>query len=151
MLALNRLLRLPSGNTAILPSPAFRYFGKLRIPRIFVLIKFKKNDKVNKLYSLQKIYGLHYSFFTHSIFKIFIIFFYWFFVLFSDFKCPICNKTVPSDDIECHLVMCLTRPRIGYNEDILTEDRGECPICFDDMNQGDTIARLPCLCVYHKR
>lgn len=29
VLALNRLLRLPSGNTAILPSPAFRYFGKI--------------------------------------------------------------------------------------------------------------------------
>lgn len=32
-----------------------------------------------------------------------------------DFKCPMCNKTVPSDDIECHVVICLTRPKIIYN------------------------------------
>lgn len=35
-------------------------------------------------------------------------------------------------------------------EDVLTEDKGECVICFEDLKQGDTIARLPCLCVYHK-
>ncbi|CDW58608.1 zf-RING 2 domain containing protein [Trichuris trichiura] len=69
---------------------------------------------------------------------------------FSDLKCPVCHKVVPSDDVECHLVMCLTRPRITYNEDLLSEDKGECVICLDDMNQGDTIARLPCLCIYHK-
>uniref|UniRef100_A0A1I8FE11 RING-type E3 ubiquitin transferase n=1 Tax=Macrostomum lignano TaxID=282301 RepID=A0A1I8FE11_9PLAT len=26
----------------------------------------------------------------------------------------------------------------------------ECAICLDDLSQGDTIARLPCLCIYHK-
>jgi len=36
-------------------------------------------------------------------------------------------------------------------EDVLTEDKGECVICLDDLRWGDTIARLPCLCVYHKR
>ena len=30
-------------------------------------------------------------------------------------KCPVCNKFVPPDDIECHLVVCLTKPRITYN------------------------------------
>lgn len=35
-------------------------------------------------------------------------------------------------------------------DDVLAEDKGECAICFEDMCQGDTIARLPCLCVYHK-
>lgn len=65
-------------------------------------------------------------------------------------KCPVCSKFIPPDDIECHLVVCLTKPRITYNEDILTEDKGECVICFDDLEQGDTIARLPCLCIYHK-
>jgi len=65
-------------------------------------------------------------------------------------KCPVCSKKIPSDDIECHLVMCLTKPRISYNEDVLSEDKGECVICFEDLLQGDTIARLPCLCVYHK-
>ncbi|XP_013408719.2 E3 ubiquitin-protein ligase ZNRF2-like [Lingula anatina] len=33
----------------------------------------------------------------------------------SGLKCPICSKLVLPDDIECHLVMCLTRPRISYN------------------------------------
>ncbi|KAA0709954.1 E3 ubiquitin-protein ligase znrf2 [Triplophysa tibetana] len=36
------------------------------------------------------------------------------------------------------------------SEDVLSRDCGECTICLDDMLQGDTIARLPCLCVYHK-
>jgi len=67
-----------------------------------------------------------------------------------DIKCPICNKTIPFDDVEYHLVVCLTRPKIAYNEEVLTEDRDECVICFDEMSHGDTIARLPCLCVYHK-
>lgn len=35
-------------------------------------------------------------------------------------------------------------------DDVLSQDSGECSICLDDMVQGDTIARLPCLCVYHK-
>lgn len=35
-------------------------------------------------------------------------------------------------------------------EDVLVEDKGECVICFEELEKGDTIARLPCLCVYHK-
>ncbi|KAL0271519.1 UNVERIFIED_CONTAM: hypothetical protein PYX00_008587 [Menopon gallinae] len=65
-------------------------------------------------------------------------------------KCPICAKFLLPDDIECHLVMCLTKPRLSYNEDVLSEDKGECVICLEDLTQGDTIARLPCLCIYHK-
>ncbi|KAJ1529650.1 hypothetical protein ONE63_006413 [Megalurothrips usitatus] len=65
-------------------------------------------------------------------------------------KCPVCSKFVLSDDIECHIVMCLTKPRLSYNEDVLTDDKGECVICLEDLSQGDTIARLPCLCIYHK-
>ncbi|XP_052815873.1 E3 ubiquitin-protein ligase znrf2-like [Mya arenaria] len=65
-------------------------------------------------------------------------------------KCPVCSKFVPPEDIECHLVVCLTKPRITYNDDVLTESKGECVICFDELDQGDTIARLPCLCIYHK-
>lgn len=71
-------------------------------------------------------------------------------VSFHGIKCPVCSKFVPPDDVECHLVMCLTKPRIIYNEDVLLEDKGECVICLDDLSQGDTIARLPCLCIYHK-
>ncbi|XP_060564585.1 E3 ubiquitin-protein ligase ZNRF2-like [Ruditapes philippinarum] len=69
---------------------------------------------------------------------------------FSGIKCPVCSKFISPDDIECHLVVCLTKPRITYNEDVLTENKGECVICFDELDQGDTIARLPCLCIYHK-
>ncbi|XP_075224970.1 E3 ubiquitin-protein ligase ZNRF1 [Lycorma delicatula] len=69
---------------------------------------------------------------------------------FNGIKCPVCSKFVMPDDIECHLVMCLTKPRLIYNEDVLTDDKGECAICLEDLTQGDTIARLPCLCIYHK-
>ncbi|XP_046992966.1 E3 ubiquitin-protein ligase ZNRF2 isoform X2 [Schistocerca americana] len=65
-------------------------------------------------------------------------------------KCPVCAKFVLPDDIECHLVMCLTKPRLSYNEDVLADDKGECVICLEDLQQGDIIARLPCLCIYHK-
>uniref|UniRef100_S4RU48 E3 ubiquitin-protein ligase ZNRF1 n=1 Tax=Petromyzon marinus TaxID=7757 RepID=S4RU48_PETMA len=69
----------------------------------------------------------------------------------SGLKCPICSKFVASDEVEAHLVMCLTKPHISYNEDVLAKDSGECPICLDDMDEGNTIARLPCLCIYHKQ
>jgi len=65
-------------------------------------------------------------------------------------KCPVCSKFVLPDDIECHLVMCLTKPRLSYNEDVLNDPKGECVICLEDLNPGDVIARLPCLCIYHK-
>lgn len=35
--------------------------------------------------------------------------------LISGIKCPVCSKFIPPDDIECHLVVCLTKPRITYN------------------------------------
>uniref|UniRef100_H2ZPM5 RING-type E3 ubiquitin transferase n=1 Tax=Ciona savignyi TaxID=51511 RepID=H2ZPM5_CIOSA len=67
-----------------------------------------------------------------------------------DAKCPMCGKMIPAEDVEVHFVMCLTKPRVTYNEDTLSTTMGECPICFDDLEEGSTIARLPCLCVYHK-
>lgn len=42
-------------------------------------------------------------------------------------------------DIDCHVA-----------EDVLSDDKGECVICLEELSQGDTIARLPCLCIYHK-
>lgn len=38
-----------------------------------------------------------------------------------------------------------------FPDDVLTKDAGECVICLEELLQGDTIARLPCLCIYHKR
>lgn len=72
-------------------------------------------------------------------------------VSFNGIKCPVCSKFVLPDDVECHLVMCLTKPRISYNDDVLLEDKGECVICLEELATGDNIARLPCLCIYHKR
>jgi len=69
----------------------------------------------------------------------------------NNVKCPVCSKKLQGDDIEEHLVMCLSRPRVTYNEDVLEVDKGECDICFDEMELGDNIARLPCLCIYHKK
>jgi hypothetical protein len=40
---------------------------------------------------------------------------------------------------------------VSISEDMLTEDKGECVICLEELIQGNTIARLPCLCIYHKR
>ncbi|OWK61640.1 E3 ubiquitin-protein ligase ZNRF1 [Lonchura striata] len=68
----------------------------------------------------------------------------------SGFKCPICSKSVASDEMEMHFIMCLSKPRLSYNDDVLTKDAGECVICLEELLQGDTIARLPCLCIYHK-
>ncbi|XP_056597416.1 E3 ubiquitin-protein ligase znrf2-like isoform X1 [Triplophysa dalaica] len=68
----------------------------------------------------------------------------------AGFHCPMCTKFVCSDEIDVHLLMCFSKPRLHYNEDVLSRDCGECSICLDDMLQGDTIARLPCLCIYHK-
>lgn len=70
--------------------------------------------------------------------------------LFGGFKCPVCSVFVSSDEMDLHLVLCLTKPRVTYNEDVLTKDAGECAICLEELQQGDTIARLPCLCIYHK-
>ncbi len=94
-----------------------------------------------------------------------------------DVKCPVCEVMIPHDDIDRHLVMCLTRPRIQYNgmfppfhsshcrfaslcqvstplfpptDETLIENKGECVICLEDMEEGHVIARLPCLCIYHK-
>ena len=81
-----------------------------------------------------------------------------------------CKKIIPADDVEAHIIMCLTKPKINYNgntpiltilrnfstiyfcsEDVLAEDKGECIICLENLEKDQTIARLPCLCIYHKQ
>uniref|UniRef100_A0A8B9DX38 RING-type E3 ubiquitin transferase n=1 Tax=Anser cygnoides TaxID=8845 RepID=A0A8B9DX38_ANSCY len=54
--------------------------------------------------------------------------------------------------IFCHLAFCfLTVQSCAlFSEDVLSKDTGECAICLEELQQGDTIARLPCLCIYHK-
>ncbi|XP_030631396.1 E3 ubiquitin-protein ligase znrf1 [Chanos chanos] len=65
-------------------------------------------------------------------------------------RCPFCSKPFPGGRIEDHLLSCLTSPPLPYNTDVLSKDSGECSICLEDLLQGETIARLACLCVYHK-
>ncbi len=38
-----------------------------------------------------------------------------FFFGMRDLKCFVCNKLIPADDVETHIMMCLTKPRITYN------------------------------------
>nr|XP_027201815.1 E3 ubiquitin-protein ligase ZNRF1-like isoform X2 [Dermatophagoides pteronyssinus] len=66
-----------------------------------------------------------------------------------DVKCSGCSKIILKDELQFHL-MCYKLP-FNYNEDVLTEDKGECVICLEDMLNGEKIARLPCLCIYHKK
>ncbi|KAM9738230.1 E3 ubiquitin-protein ligase znrf2-like [Menidia menidia] len=70
--------------------------------------------------------------------------------LLGGFHCPVCSKFMAADEIEKHLLVCFCKTRLTYNKDILARDSGECSICLEDLEQGDTIARLPCLCIYHK-
>ncbi|TSL47671.1 E3 ubiquitin-protein ligase ZNRF2 [Bagarius yarrelli] len=65
-------------------------------------------------------------------------------------RCPFCTRMYPGGCIEEHLLTCLTSPALPYNTDVLSKDSGECCICLEELLQGDTIARLACLCVYHK-
>lgn len=47
------------------------------------------------------------------------------FILFSSlsgFKCPICSKSVASDEMEMHFIMCLSKPRLSYNGKCLAGD-----------------------------
>ncbi|RVE60983.1 hypothetical protein OJAV_G00166130 [Oryzias javanicus] len=68
----------------------------------------------------------------------------------GNIRCPFCSKPFPGGRIEDHLLSCLTSPTLPYNTDVLSKDSGECSICLEDLVQGETIARLACLCVYHK-
>ncbi|XP_061587903.1 E3 ubiquitin-protein ligase ZNRF2 [Cololabis saira] len=68
----------------------------------------------------------------------------------GNIRCPFCSKPFPGGRIEDHLLNCLTSPPLPYNTDVLNKDSGECSICLEDLVQGETIARLACLCIYHK-
>lgn len=47
-------------------------------------------------------------------------------------------------------ILCLLILHEISTEDVLNDPKGECVICLEDLNAGDVIARLPCLCIYHK-
>lgn len=79
----------------------------------------------------------------------------------SGIKCPVCSKFVLSDDIECHIVMCLTKPRLSYNGSYFKYLRprsstlkygtplGPCPLCvaqglFSNENLSSPVQQRMC-------
>uniref|UniRef100_A0A914C0K8 RING-type E3 ubiquitin transferase n=1 Tax=Acrobeloides nanus TaxID=290746 RepID=A0A914C0K8_9BILA len=68
-----------------------------------------------------------------------------------ELECPLCYRKLKPAEANAHLENCLVRaPRIPYNTEELLCDRSECVICLDEMLAGEVVARLPCLCIYHK-
>jgi len=53
-----------------------------------------------------------------------------------------------------HVEQCLKMVELRskmYNEDVVIfEKEIECIICLENMDRGQKIARLECLCIYHK-
>lgn len=45
------------------------------------------------------------------------------FLLSAGFKCPVCSKSVASNEMEVHFIMCLSKPRLSYNG----KTRPHCP------------------------
>ncbi|XP_009881456.1 PREDICTED: E3 ubiquitin-protein ligase ZNRF1, partial [Charadrius vociferus] len=86
----------------------------------------------------------------------------------SGFKCPICSKSVASDEMEMHFIMCLSKPRLSYNgKGRRPGFAGDTASCWLGTAPGRLERRLPqaarlglprglcssgppCLCIYHK-
>lgn len=61
-------------------------------------------------------------------------------------------KMTPEDIKQNHVVDLFVLP--DYNIEVLTNDLNneqECVICFEPFCQQDIVARLECLCIYHKK
>ncbi|XP_026806839.1 E3 ubiquitin-protein ligase ZNRF2-like [Rhopalosiphum maidis] len=72
-------------------------------------------------------------------------------------NCPVCQKIISNISIHHyykHVEQCSKMYELRskvYNEDVVNMDRSvECAICLDNMECGQIIARLKCLCIYHK-
>ncbi|KAI9346117.1 hypothetical protein BDR26DRAFT_817957 [Obelidium mucronatum] len=75
-------------------------------------------------------------------------------------ECPVCQhsllKMKTAGEAEAHVAECLTRssPEISGNRYIVQTLKesvdAECVICFNDMVEGERVARLNCLCIYHE-
>jgi len=79
-------------------------------------------------------------------------------------ECPVCGKPLTlygsdQNNIENHLKTCLdqvntdNKVKLGNRFELQTlqHDLGsECPICFEEFLKGQTIARIDCLCIFHK-
>ena len=73
-------------------------------------------------------------------------------ILLSGLRCPLCKRmSTDYEQYQNHVTECLSKPRLTYNVDKVATDRDEeCVVCFETFSAGDLIARLPCLCIYHK-
>ncbi len=63
------------------------------------------------------------------------------------------SSEISSSDFQQKYLVELFLPSY-YNIEILTDDlhhEQECAICFEPFHQRDIIARLECLCIYHKQ
>eukprot|EP01137_Pigoraptor_chileana_P000079 Opistho-2@35654 len=69
--------------------------------------------------------------------------------------CPVCDaKLEDSSALDAHLDKCMRRAAIGYNTETLQIDLPgeiECQICLEEFTTGQVVARLGCLCMFHKR
>lgn len=41
------------------------------------------------------------------------------------FKCPVCSKSVASNEMEVHFIMCLSKPRLSYNGKCSLQDQSD--------------------------
>lgn len=73
-------------------------------------------------------------------------------------ECPVCGQSLEFNR-EAHLDSCLGQQHIKIlGNRYLVEDVGrnderigkECEICFEEYQEGDRIARMNCLCLYHE-
>ncbi|KAJ3209718.1 hypothetical protein HDU67_005976 [Dinochytrium kinnereticum] len=82
-------------------------------------------------------------------------------------ECPVCQTQLDelesAEDAEAHVADCLRKVAVGrgvgmvisgnrYIAQTLKEnlEGKECVICFNEMEAGERIARLNCLCIYHE-
>ncbi|KAI8611463.1 hypothetical protein BC830DRAFT_1245144 [Chytriomyces sp. MP71] len=76
-------------------------------------------------------------------------------------ECPVCQRSLlrmgSKEVAEAHVAECLSGDRAGdvngnrYIVQTLKESmETECVICFNDLEVGERVARLNCLCIYHE-
>ncbi|ORX42535.1 ankyrin [Piromyces finnis] len=80
-------------------------------------------------------------------------------------ECPVCGKSLSlygsdQNSIENHLKTCLdqvdgelNKVKLGNKFELQKLDHdlsGECQICFEEFQKGQTITRIDCLCIFHK-
>lgn len=53
-----------------------------------------------------------------------------------DVPCPVCNKTIPRDSFDKHIVQCLSKPRIDYNGACLASARPRFAQRFCTLTRG---------------